>query len=239
MQYLDLTLSTPEENLACDEALLDLCEAGGAKELLRFWEPRRHFVVLGYSRRLAADVRVAQCQRLQIPIMRRVSGGGTVLQGPGCLNVSLIVDLQTRGPCRSARGTNAWILARNQAALTPILSQTITVQGSSDLALGTRKFSGNAQRRRQRFALFHGTFLLRLNLKLMEEILPIPESQPAYRAYRTHEAFLANLHVEPQRIKDALRAAWGAITPLRQPPLERIRSLVATRYATDAWNLKF
>ena len=32
------TLPSPEANLACDEALLDACEAGEAPELLRFWE---------------------------------------------------------------------------------------------------------------------------------------------------------------------------------------------------------
>ena len=33
MKYLDLTLPTPEANLACDEALLDWCDAGGSEDL--------------------------------------------------------------------------------------------------------------------------------------------------------------------------------------------------------------
>ena len=41
MQLLDLTFPTPEENLACDEALLEMCEQGYDREILRFWEP--HF----------------------------------------------------------------------------------------------------------------------------------------------------------------------------------------------------
>ena len=55
MFLCDLTLPTPEENLACDEALLDLCEAGGAGELLRFWEPPSYFVVLGYANNLPLE----------------------------------------------------------------------------------------------------------------------------------------------------------------------------------------
>ncbi len=45
MKLCDLTLATPEENLACDEVLLDLCEAGGSDELLRLWALPQYFVV--------------------------------------------------------------------------------------------------------------------------------------------------------------------------------------------------
>ena len=58
MNYLDLTFPTPEENLACDEALLDWCEAGDGPEVLRFWEPQQHFVVVGYSNRVEREVNV-------------------------------------------------------------------------------------------------------------------------------------------------------------------------------------
>ena len=93
MKLVDSTLPDPAKNLACDEALLDLCEAGFDHDLLRFWEPREHFVVLGYSSRIRADVELPRCARLRVPIFRRCSGGGTVLQGPGCLNFSLVLRL--------------------------------------------------------------------------------------------------------------------------------------------------
>ena len=41
MKCLDLTLDTPAENLACDEALLDLCETGGEEVLLEYWDGRQ------------------------------------------------------------------------------------------------------------------------------------------------------------------------------------------------------
>ena len=43
MKLLDLTLPSPAENLACDEALLDWCENGEGEEVLRFWESARTF----------------------------------------------------------------------------------------------------------------------------------------------------------------------------------------------------
>ena len=81
MKYLDLTLSTANENLALDEALLDVCAAAGGKEILRVWEPREYFVVLGYSSRMRSEVNLSSCHAARIPVLRRCSGGGTVF-GP-------------------------------------------------------------------------------------------------------------------------------------------------------------
>ena len=47
MKYLDFTFPRASENLACDEALLELSEQGGGAEILRVWEPRDYFVVEG------------------------------------------------------------------------------------------------------------------------------------------------------------------------------------------------
>src|SRR5207253_61981 len=38
MNFCDLSLPSPEENLACDEALLELAEEGRVGEVLRVWE---------------------------------------------------------------------------------------------------------------------------------------------------------------------------------------------------------
>src|SRR5262245_40949097 len=101
MTCLELTLPTAAENLACDEALLDLCEDHGADEILRFWEPRNYFVVLGYGNKAAAEVDLEACAAEKIPVLRRCSGGGTVLQGPGCLNYALILRIDDGGPLQN------------------------------------------------------------------------------------------------------------------------------------------
>src|SRR6266404_876476 len=89
MKYIDLTLGTPAENLACDEALLNMCEEGLEGEILRFWEPKETFVVVGYANQAAREANLEACRAGNVPVLRRCSGGGTVLQGLGCLNYSL------------------------------------------------------------------------------------------------------------------------------------------------------
>src|SRR5438105_15370663 len=92
MQLLDLTLDTPAENVAIDEALLLTAESGDApEEVLRIWEPHQYFVVLGSSSRIATEVNLEYCEAEGIQIVRRTSGGAAIVAGPGCLMYSLVL----------------------------------------------------------------------------------------------------------------------------------------------------
>jgi lipoate-protein ligase A len=238
MKLLDLTLPTAEENLACDEALLDGCEVGGGEDLLRFWEPRGYFVVLGYANNVATEVDVAACAADGVPILRRCSGGGTVLQGPGCLNYSLILRIAEGRALQTISGANRFIMQRHRDAFVPLLGEAVAVRGHTDLALSGRKFSGNSQRRRRHCLLFHGTFLLELDLARVERYLRMPSRQPAYRRDQAHSEFLTNLGIPRDRVKALVRDAWGATDPATTVPFAAISALVREKYSTPAWNFR-
>jgi lipoate---protein ligase len=247
MKLLDLTLSSPAENLACEETLLDTCDESGGEEILRFWAAREPFVVVGYANKIATEVNVAACAAKGIPIFRRCSGGGTVFQGPGCLNYALVLRITDDGPCRTITSANRFIMEKNRAAIETLLLKSeignrkseILVSGHTDLALNGRKFSGNSQRRQKKFLLFHGTFLLNFNLTLVSEFLRMPSLQPDYRASRSHVDFLANLNLPADQVKAALRKAWSATEEFKAFSNPEVQKLVAQKYSTDAWNLKF
>ncbi len=238
MKYIDITLPTPSDKLALHEALLDLCEAGLEGEILRFWEARSHFIVIGYANQAAREANLPACQTHGIPVFRRCSGGGTVLQGPGCLSYSLILKIQETGPTRGISSSNSFILQRHLAALAPLLKSPIRTEGHTDLALGNLKFSGNAQRRKRHFLIFHGTFLLQFDLPLIEKFLRMPSQQPDYRQARPHSEFLTNLNLPPDILKSALRQTWEAHDSLPDLPLANLSDL-ARKYSTDEWNFKF
>lgn len=237
MKFLDLTLAGAASNLALDEALLDHCEAGGggADEILRVWEPEDYFVVLGYANRLAAEVDLATCAEKKIPIFRRCSGGGTVLQGPGCLNYSLCLRIGD-GDTGTVTGTNRLVMERHCRAFQSMLSGEVKVQGHTDLTRGDLKFSGNAQRRRRSFLIFHGTFLLRMDLSAITGVLKMPTQQPEYRRHRSHADFLTNLELPVARVKNLLRNEWQAGELLEAPP--SVEALVGEKYSREEWNRK-
>lgn len=235
MEYLDLTLDTPALNLACDETLLDLAEAGHGGEVLRFWESEQPFVVLGYANKVQAEILP---EARQVPILRRTTGGGSVVQGPGSLNYALILRLDEHDLRGIVPRINRLVLDRHREALAPILGDSLEVQGISDLAIGDRKISGNAVRLRKRFLLCHGTFLLDFEVPLVERLLAMPPREPDYRRGRSHEAFLRNTGMARESIKAALRVAWGATELLTTLPISRVAELARARYETDSWNLR-
>jgi lipoate-protein ligase A len=238
MKYIDLTLPSPAANLACDEALLDLCEAGREDGILRFWESVEHFVVVGYANNTATEVNLEACRAENIPVLRRLSGGGTVLQGPGCLNYSVILNIAESGPLATIAGTNQFVLTRQKTTMESLLGREVKIEGQTDLALGDLKFSGNAQRRKRRFLIFHGTILLTFEIPLIEKYLRMPSKEPDYRANRGHREFLINLHLDSKVVKEAMRNVWQATKKLNDVPLQEINALSAAKYSSDAWNLK-
>lgn len=233
-------MASPEENLACDEVLLDLCETGLLDGMLRFWEPTQVFVVLGYANHAAEEVNLKFCERSGIPVLRRCSGGGAILQGPGCLNYSLILPMDASPALAGIAGTNEYILRKHQQAIQALLHTPVERQGHTDLAIAGRKFCGNSQRRRKDFVLFHGCFLLEADIDLVERALPFPSHQPDYRRNRSHTDFLMNLSVPAQALKSALCEGWAVTEPLLdKTPIQQIKKLARDRYHQAEWNLKF
>jgi lipoate-protein ligase A len=239
MKYLDLSFADPRRNLACDEALSDDFEAADGGEVLRLWEPAGYFVVVGYSNRVTAEVNVAACKEKGIPILRRFSGGGAVLQGPGCLNYTLVLRNERAGSLSDIGQSFHRVLDRHRELIAKLTSERVEFQGTSDLAIAGWKFSGNSQHRKQRATIFHGTFLLNFDLSLIEACLPMPSRRPAYRQDRSHESFLKNLSIDPARVKQALKETWHADDPYDRVPSERIEALMETRYGRTEWHHKF
>lgn len=239
MEYLDLTLPTPAENLALDEALFDQCDESSGPEVLRFWTAENPFVVVGYANAVDREAYGGRCDAAGVLVLRRVSGGGTVLQAPGCLNYALIFRLDHHPALTGIPETNRFVMERHAAALTALLGKPVQWEGDTDLALGGRKFSGNSQRRRRATVLFHGTLLLDLDLRLVEQLLPFPSRQPGYRRQRSHSDFLVNLALPAGVVKAALRDAWSAHDPLNAVPMNRVARLVTEKYGNASWNRKF
>ena len=185
---LDLTLPTAQENLALDEAMLRELDAGRGEESLRFWESPDLAVVLGALGRVEEEVDRGACEAAGIKLLRRSSGGGTVLLGPGCLDYSLVFSLELRPEFADLTASYRHILQRVATAL----GLDTQVQGTSDLARGTCKFSGNAQQRLPRAILHHGTILYDFDVSRMTPLLRHPPREPSYRDRRTHESFAAH-----------------------------------------------
>jgi lipoate---protein ligase len=238
MRFLDYTFDRPEENIACDEALLDLAIDGLGGECLRFWEPQSYFVVVGYTNEVRREVNIVECAAAGIPILRRCSGGGAVLQGPGCLNYALILNIDSDPALDTVTGSNTFILGHHAHALRPVLPAIPEQRGHTDLVLHDRKFSGNSQRRKGRHLLFHGTFLYDFELEQIARFLSPPSIAPVYRRGRPHGSFVANLSASRGELVARLRNTWNAYTDWEDIPFERIATLCRDKYLDREWTFR-
>jgi lipoate---protein ligase len=201
------------EELACDEILLFEAENHGGTGFLRFWTPSHTGVVAGYTNSLEREIYLAACQIHRIPVYRRITGGGSVVLTPGCLNFTLVLPYATHPDFTTASGTSRLIMDRVQTALQPcLIGQQSTVGGDGDLVLDGRKFLGSAQKRLQRTFLFHASILLEVDPVLIAKLLPPPSRQPAYREQRDHGAFLTNLPLTATIVKERLLGEFGDST---------------------------
>ena len=228
MRYLDLTLPTAAENLALDEALLEEAEAAPA-ETLRLWESPQPLVVVGRSSRIDVEVRVDVCRASGIPILRRASGGAAVVTGPGCLMYALVLSYQLRPALRAVDRAHRFVLGTIGAALEPLVPD-VQCRGTSDLAVGDRKFSGNSMRCKRSHLLYHGTLLYNFPLDLIGRCLATPPHQPEYRQGRAHESFVMNLALDAATLRRTMTAAWGAEERRSEWPALRTTQLAGEKY---------
>ena len=201
----NLSFPDPQANLNYDEELLRRAEKGEGGEVLRYWESPVHFVVLGRAGVAEDDVELAATQHDNILILRRASGGGTVLQGPGCLNFTLVISMKRYPELANIRRSYAFILNRFMSAVNK-LGIDAEFRPVSDLVVKDtdKKFSGNAQRRGRSFILHHGTILYDFDLSLISRYLKVPKKTPDYRANRPHADFVTNIPANPQQIREVI-----------------------------------
>jgi lipoate---protein ligase len=234
---LDVELPSVAENLALDEALLAEAHEGRlVGPVVRTWMAARPTVVLGSSSRIAEEVDLDACRAEGVDLVRRPSGGLTVVLGPGCVMWSVIAAVTEPAP--AIEHIHAAMLDPLAAALTAA-GRTVLRRGSSDLAIDVdgipRKVSGNALRLRRGAVLYHGTLLDDFDLVLVSRVLRHPPREPSYRSGRGHAAFLANLGLGRPAVEAAVAAAFGAAATRHDWPRDRVAELVRDRYHDAAW----
>ena len=241
MRLVEYSSNIPEEMIALDELLLTKAETGRIGETLRIWNSREYFVVTGRAKKAQKDCFPDRCRRDGIKIIRRISGGGTVLEGPGCLNYSAVLSYGRDKKYKDIRYSYRRILES--------FSERFKTKGLdveflpvSDLALNGKKISGNAQARKRKYFLHHGTFLFDFNIRKISRYLRYPDREPEYRKGRKHEDFLANIPVTAGKLEEIIREVFSpssAVWRPEQEDLKELRALTLRKFANNKWNDAF
>lgn len=242
---VDLKPIDPAVGLAIEEILLDSVRQEGV-ETIRVWI-NEGAVILGRSQPIAAEVDEAQAQELGIPVLRRISGGGTVYHYPGNLNVSAF--LRNRPGLSDVASVFQFFgctLSNALADLVPDLHAE-----DNGLIVDGLKVGGAAQAHRGIAILYHTTLLIQPSPVPMEQLLLA--MRPGYhsegipsrpRPTTSLSEYLASF-IKPEElvksILDALAFALDVCLPpgrLTAEERERVTVLENEKYRSPTWNRK-
>lgn len=157
--------------------------------LFRFFETQRQAVVLSSSNSAGREAFEDVCGALDIPILQRRGGGGTVLLGPGCLVLTFAFF------ARDVFSNQRYFQMINGLwadALADVGINGLVTRGHSDLAHGELKIAGTSLFRRKHLVVYQGSLLVDPDFALIEKVLRHPSREPDYRRGRSHRDFLTS-----------------------------------------------
>jgi lipoate-protein ligase A len=240
---IELDPTDPRRGLATDEALLESVRSG-AEAAVRLWVNDRA-VVVGRSQSASDEVDGAFAGQNGIPVLRRISGGGTVYHYPGNLNVSIVLrDGRRIGSVRETFQFFGDAIAAAIAEICPTVSPN-----ENALLIGEAKLGGAAQARRGNALLYHTTLLVAPADVPMERLLLA--MRPGYRPRRVASRPRRTVSLSEAIGRDVpmKRVAEGLATPLSETLAEpllpcrldsreehRVGRLAETKYGDPRWN---
>lgn len=179
-------------------------------------------IVMGISGKKEELINCAKAAESKIPLIKRFSGGGTVIVDEGTLFVTFICQKQLHDfPAYPER-----IMQWTEQIYAQVFQHPGFRLKENDFVIDDRKFGGNAQYIKKDRWLHHTSFLWDYAPEKMQYLLH-PKKTPSYRAGRPHEAFLCRLSEyfsDKERLIGSIIDGLEARFPVKQISLEETLS---------------
>jgi lipoate-protein ligase A len=185
LHWLSLSKETSiYEQLLIEEALLRYDD----RNFCIVSEGSKESIVMGISGKIDELVDKERAKEFNLPILRRFSGGGTVVVDDNTLFVTFIFQKSAHSFAPFPEKIMQW----TEKIYAPIFSPHPFSLKENDYVLGEKKFGGNAQYIKKERFLHHTSFLWDFSEERMRALLH-PKKTPSYRQQRSHSDFLCKL----------------------------------------------
>lgn len=145
-------------------------------------------IVMGISGQPNRLLNLDLLKKNPIPLIKRYSGGGTVVVDPSTIFVTFICNSDSRGVAPFPKEIMKW----SETMYRPFFRIPAFGLRENDYVLGDKKFGGNAQYIQKQRWVHHTSFLWDFAHETMNYLL-LPEKRPVYRQDRSHLDFLCRL----------------------------------------------
>lgn len=147
-------------------------------------------IVLGISGQVSQLIQQEKWEQSPLPLIRRFSGGGTVIIDENTLFVTLVCQTEALSLPPFPRPIMQWTAEK---LYSPLFASSLFQLQENDYTLEGRKWGGNAQSIIKGRWLHHSSLLWDYRPDYMD-YLSMPPKTPAYRQGRSHSDFLCRLH---------------------------------------------
>ena len=164
MIYLESKIVDPYWNLALEQYLFET--VGQTADCFMLWQ-NKGSIIIGRHQNTMEEINRAFVEANNIPVVRRLSGGGAVYHDLGNLNFTFITSQNQDSQLHMQSFCTPVIQTLNQ------LGVSAEISGRNDLTIQSRKFSGNSQYVKGGRLLHHGTLMFSSELDVLDKALRV------------------------------------------------------------------
>jgi lipoate---protein ligase len=182
MLLIENSSSDPYFNLAVEEYLLKHLDTN----IAMIWSSRPSIIV-GKHQNTLAEINLDYVRRNNIPVVRRLSGGGTVFHDPGNINFTFIR--------KTAKEKLVDFKAHTQPIIDFLKSLNIDarLEGKNDIRINGLKVSGNAEHVFRDKVIHHGTLLFDADIEHLNLAIKAKEDNFESKAVKSIRSTVANI----------------------------------------------
>ncbi|MDA1196576.1 MAG: biotin/lipoate A/B protein ligase family protein [Nanoarchaeota archaeon] len=245
---------TGAENMAIDEALLQLCK----EPVIRFYQWIPKAISIGYAQDIEKEINLDFCKQNNIKMVRRLTGGKAVLHDQE-VTYSFVapidkIDLPKQVNESYRVIADALVYALKTLNIDAVmkkqperLATSICFNSSNwyELEVNNKKISGSAQRRINNKILQHGPILLDFDAELNAKCFKTMNELDTKEQLKKRITSLKKEATTPQQLINALKKGFEhtfntklQLTELTDEERVLANKLTVEKYTTDKWNKK-
>jgi len=174
-RYLITNNLSAARNMAIDRAVLVANSEEKVPPTIRFYTWSPPAISIGYFQSLAEEIDLEKCRSLGVEYVRRITGGGAVFH-ENELTYSIVIPEDHKEIPRNIMDSYARICGAVMKGLKNLEIDS-NYAPINDIIAGGKKISGNAQTRKLKTVLQHGTVLMDVDVEKMFSVLRVPNEK--------------------------------------------------------------
>lgn len=232
--------TNPYFNLAAEEYVLKNID----DECFMLWR-NEPCIVVGKHQNTLAEINLEYVKEHNIPVVRRLSGGGAVFHDLGNINFTFIKKDENENLINFRKYTEPIL------EVLKLLKIYAKFEGRNDLTIDGKKFSGNAEHVWKNKVLHHGTLLFSSQINDLSAALKVDPAKFADKAVKSVRSRVTNISehlIEPMNVMEFYELIMNHIITTH-PEIKlyeftdednlKINQLVESKYNTWDWNFGY